>query len=60
MEDNVYALPGTHGDDEDFICRGCLAEGVIADALENGGCTPSVAADLAEVALGALFAADLL
>lgn len=59
LEDNVYQLTGTH-DDEDFICRGCLAEGIIADALERAGCTPEDAEELSEVALDALFAADLL
>jgi hypothetical protein len=59
MEDNVYQLPGTHGD-EDFICPGCLAEGVIADTLENEGVPAELVPDIAMAVLDALFAADLL
>lgn len=58
MEDNVYTLPGC--DDEEFICRGCLAEGVIADALEETGCPPELVEETADAVSSALLRAGLL
>lgn len=60
MEDNVYTIPGCDPHDDDFICPGCLAEGVIADTLEDNGYPAELAPDMAMSILDALFAADLL
>jgi hypothetical protein len=59
MDDNVYAMPGsTHEDD--FICPGCLAQGVISDALEDSGCPPEFVLETAEMVVDALLAAGIL